>query len=179
MSTATGLTIDDFERLPVDVAENHELVDGELIDVSGNAPRHNLLRDRLLLLLLKWAAEHNAGTAIAEQEFDFAGNALGPDISYFSTAKQQLVDLDKRVQRFVPDLAIEIASESDTYDGLLRKKERYRNAGTPEVWLISAQNREVARYADDRAKILRHGDTLYSELLPGFEVALAELFAGL
>jgi Uma2 family endonuclease len=145
MAAITSLTIDDFERLPAETAENHELVDGQLIDVSGNTPRHSLLRDRLLSLLMRWAADRGAGTVIAEQEFDFLGNAHGPDLSFFGTHKQKLVDLDRRVQRFVPDLAVEIASESDTYDGLLRKKERYRRAGVAEVWLISASNREIAR----------------------------------
>jgi len=46
MATSTLLTIDDFERLPGEVAENHELVEGALVDVSGNTPRHNKLRDR-------------------------------------------------------------------------------------------------------------------------------------
>src|ERR1039458_1057485 len=53
------------------------------------------------------------GTAIAEQEFDFLGNAHGPDVSVMGPAKAALIDLDRRVQRFVPDLAIEVASESD------------------------------------------------------------------
>ncbi|HEV3331975.1 MAG TPA: hypothetical protein VG096_13380 [Bryobacteraceae bacterium] len=35
MASVTGLTIDDFERLPQEQAKNHELVDGELVDVSG------------------------------------------------------------------------------------------------------------------------------------------------
>jgi Uma2 family endonuclease len=179
MAAVTSLTIDDFERLPTEAAENHELVDGELIDVSGNTPRHNLLRDRLLALLLRWAADRGAGTAIAEQEFDFLGNAHGPDISFFRTGKQKLVDLDRRVQRFVPDLAIEIASESDTYEGLLRKKERYRRAGTAEVWLLSVQNREIAMYAKGQNRILRAEDVLSTELLPGFSVAVEELFRGL
>ena len=47
MATSTLLTIDDFERLPAEMAENHELVDGELVDVSGNNPEHNWLRDYL------------------------------------------------------------------------------------------------------------------------------------
>jgi Uma2 family endonuclease len=179
MAAISSLTIDDFERLPAEAARNHELVDGELIDVSGNTPRHNLLRDRLLSLLLRWAADGGAGTAIAEQEFDFLGNAHGPDIGFFGIGKQKLVDLDRRVQRFVPDLAIEIASESDTYDGLLRKKERYRRAGTAEVWLISVQNREIARYAEGQDRILRANDVLSTGLLPGFSVAVAELFRGL
>ena len=107
------------------------------------------------------------------------GNAHGPDLSFFGTGKQSLVDLDRRVQRFVPDLAIEIASESDTYDGLLRKKERYRRAGTAEVWLMSVQNREIARYAERQDRILRAKDVLSTELLPGFSIAVEELFRGL
>ena len=52
MATATGITIEEFERLPNALARNHELVDGELVDVSGNTPRHNRLRDRLVTLLI-------------------------------------------------------------------------------------------------------------------------------
>jgi hypothetical protein len=36
MANLVGLTIEDFERLPHVLARNHELVDGELVDVSGN-----------------------------------------------------------------------------------------------------------------------------------------------
>ncbi len=59
MAVATGLTIDDFEKLPDILALNHELVDGELVDVSGNTPEHNLLRD-LLVSLLRPAAKRRA-----------------------------------------------------------------------------------------------------------------------
>jgi hypothetical protein len=44
MASVTRLTIDDFERLPAEQAKNHELVDGELVPVSGNTLRHNLIR---------------------------------------------------------------------------------------------------------------------------------------
>ena len=179
MATTTSLTIDDFERLPSDAVQQRELVDGELIDVSGNTPLHNIIRDRLLSCLLAWAETQAAGMVIAEQEYDFLGNAHGPDVSFFAPEKQTLLDLYKRVQRFVPDLAIEVASASDTYDSLLRKKERYRRAGTTEVWLISAENAEIAIYGPDGDRILRAGDTLSSEVLPGFALTVNELFRGL
>ena len=47
MAIATGITIEEFEKLPYALAHNHELVDGELIDVSGNTLFHNRFRDRL------------------------------------------------------------------------------------------------------------------------------------
>ena len=137
VATTTGLTIDDFERLPQDAVKHRELVDGELVDVSGNNPFHNMLRDRLIALFLHWIATSGTGMAIAEQEYDFLSNAHGPDITWFGAEKLPLLDYSKRVQRFVPDLAIEIASANNSYDELIRKKNRYRSAGTAEVWLIS------------------------------------------
>jgi Uma2 family endonuclease len=179
VATTTSLTIDDFERLPADAVQNRELVDGELIDVSGNTPLHNIVRDELLSHLMVWAKAQSAGRVIAEQEYDFLGNAHGPDVSFFGREKQALLDNYKRVQRFVPDLAIEVASASDTYDSLLGKKNRYRRAGTTEVWLISAENAEIAIYGPDRDRILHAGHTLTSELLPDFALAVNELFRGL
>ena len=69
VATTTSLTIDDFERLPADVVRHRELVDGELIDVSGNTPRHNIIRDQLLSYLgglgegpICWEGHRRAGT---------------------------------------------------------------------------------------------------------------------
>jgi len=179
MATSTLLTIDDFERLPAEAAENHELVEGELVDVSGNTPRHNELRDQLIALLRPWMKEHGLGKVIAEQEFDFLGNAHGPDVSVMGPAKAALLDLDRRVQRFVPDLAIEVASQSDTYGGLLAKKERYLKSGTAEVWLFSLRTRELAIYGAHRNLTLRGTDAITTDLLPGFSITVEELLQGL
>jgi Uma2 family endonuclease len=179
MASTTSLTIDDFERLPAEAVRNRELVDGELVDVSGNTPRHNLVRDTLVAAVRAWIAKMNAGTVIAEQEYDFGGNAYGPDVSYFGDAKKPMMDLDKRVQRFVPDLAVEIVSTNDTYENLMRKKDRYRRAGTGEVWLVSTERTEIAIYSAAGVRILCAGDTLASDVLPGFVLAVDDLFRGL
>ena len=175
MATGTLLTIDDFERLPAEMAENHELVDGELVDVSGNTPRHNGIRDRLIILLGPLVKQRGLGRVISEQEYDFLGNAHGPDVTFFGPAKRALVNPAKRVQRFVPDLAVEIASPSDTYAGLLKKKERYLKAGTQEVWLISCETGEVSIYPANR--ILRGPDQLSTNLIPGFSITVDELLS--
>jgi Uma2 family endonuclease len=176
MATSTTLMIDDFERLPADMAENHELVDGELIDVSGNTLRHNWLRGLIVALLWPVIIEPKLGLIFGGQAYDFLGNAHGPDVSFFGSAKRPLVDLDKRVQRFVPELAIEIASASDTYNGLLLKKQRYLSAGVQEVWLISAEVREIAVYTKDAGRILSGSGVLTTDLLPGITISLDDLF---
>jgi Uma2 family endonuclease len=179
MATGTLLTIDDFELLPAEAAENHELVEGELVDVSGNTPRHNKLRDWLVALMLPWMRERGLGTVIAEQEFNFLGNAHGPDVSVLGPNKAALLDLDRRVQRFVPDLAIEVASQSDTYEGLLAKKERYLKSGVAEVWLFSLRTRELAIYGSKRNLTVRGADAIATDLMPGFSITVDELLQGL
>ena len=173
MATGTLLTIDDFERLPAEMAENHELVDGELVEVSGNTPRNNALRDYLIELLRPLVRKNASGKVFAEQEYDFLGNAHGPNVTFFGTAKLPLLDRNKRVQRFVPDLAIEIASDSEMHVSLFKKKERYLEGGTAEVWLIFPETREVLVYPANR--ILRGSDRLSTNLIPGFSITIDEL----
>jgi len=48
MAARSAITIDEFEQLPAALAENSELIDGELVDVSGNTPIHNAIRDFLV-----------------------------------------------------------------------------------------------------------------------------------
>ena len=119
MASTTKLTIDDYEALPDELAVGHELVDGELVDVSGNTPKHNAIRDLLIALLLPLVRERRLGRVFAEQEYDFEGNAHGPDVTFFGAAKEHLLDLERRVQRFVPDLAVEIVSPNDPFRTLV------------------------------------------------------------
>lgn len=176
MATSVHLTIDDFERLPEEQAKNRELVDGELVEMSGNTLYHNSIRDHLIELLRPLARERGLGAVVAEQEYDFAGNAHGPDVSFFGPAKQALADPDKRVQRFVPDLAIEIVSANDTFNSIFRKKDRYRSAGTEEVWIVSPASREVFVFSTRGDRIVPEGVELTSELLPGFRISVQALF---
>jgi len=171
-----GLTIEDFEKLPDALARNHELVDGELVDVSGNTAEHKTLRDLLIALLLDYVKRNKLGRVIAEQEYDFAGNAHGPDVSFFGPEKVQLCNRKRRVQMFVPDLAIEIVSENDTFAALTKKARRYRKCGTKEVWIFDIEGREAYVSSDHQRAILDENQKFQSELIPGFSIRLGDLF---
>jgi len=176
MSVQTELTIEDFEQLPHALAHNHELVNGELVDVSGNSGYHNSLRDCLVELLRPHVRTHKLGKVISEQEFDFNENAHGPDVSFFTTGKVSQYDPTKRVQLFVPDLAIEIESENDRLAAAMRKINRYRECGTKEVWLISPSTRRALVFSEHADRILHENDEFRSDLIPGFSIRLKDLF---
>jgi len=176
MQFASPLTIDDFERLPDELAHNHELVDGELVDVSGNTLGHNRLRDYLISLLCEYVRKNGLGEVVSEQEYDFGGNAHGPDVSFYGPDKLKLCRAERRVQRFVPDLAIEIVSENDTFKKLVKKADRYRKCGTKEAWIIDPDSRTAFLYSDARDTILREEGIFQSSLIPGFFIRLGDLF---
>jgi Uma2 family endonuclease len=176
MQLVSPLTIDDFERLPNELAYYHELVDGELVDVSGNTISHNFLRDLLITMLLPYVNKHKLGRIVGEQEYDFDGNAHGPDVTFFSPEKAKLVNPNLRVQRFVPDLAIEIVSQNDTFEKLIGKAHRYRKCGTREVWIFSIESREVYFYSERGRAILDEDGMFQSDLIPGFSIRLGDLF---
>jgi len=152
------------------------LVDGELVPVSGNNPNNNAIRDLLIECLRPFVRAHGLGRVYAEQEYDFNGNVHWPDVSFFRADKRPLLNSFKRVQRFVPDLAIEIVSPNDTFDNLLRKKERYRSCGTEGVWIASPRTREVFVFSARGDRILREDAVLATELIPGFEITVKMLF---
>ncbi len=47
-------------------------------------------------------------------------------MAFIGADKVRLIDNDRRVQRFVPDLAIEIVSRNDKFDYVMEKAGRYR-----------------------------------------------------
>lgn len=176
MAVLTELTIEDFENLPDALAHNHELVDGELVDVSGNTEYHISVRDCLIELLRPYVRERKLGRVLSEMEFDFGGNAHGPDVSFFSAAKAKLVDRNRRVQSFVPDLAIEIVSNNDRATAFMGKIKRYRDCGTREVWAIFIGTRQALLFSEHGDRVLHENDEFRSGLIPGFSILLKDLF---
>ena len=144
--------------------------------MSGNTLIHNRLRDYLISLLGEQVKKNRLGEVVSEQEFDFGGNAHGPDVVLFGPDKVELCQENLRVQRFVPDLAIEIVSENDTAARLFKKVDRYRKCGTKEAWVLDIDSRRAFLFSDDRNLILDENDLFESSLIPGFSIRLGDLF---
>jgi len=80
------------------------------------------------------------------------------------------------VQRFVPDLAIEIVSTNDAFETLAKKAQRCRACGTAEVWILSAETNQAFVFSEQRRTILDETDEFRPETIPGFAIRLGDLF---
>jgi Uma2 family endonuclease len=176
MAVATGLTIEDYEALPEALARGHELVKGELVEVSGNIGEHNQLRFLIERVLAEYLEKHElGGLVLSEQEYRFDEETTrAPDVSYFSEAKKRLYNPDRRVQLFVPDLAIEIASPNDRFGLVIDKLQLYLTAGVPEAWLFWPSMRAVFLCVTGRDP--QPLQEFKPASVPGLSVPIGELF---
>jgi Uma2 family endonuclease len=81
------------------------------------------------------------------------------------------------MRRGVPDLIVEVLSPSTRANDEGIKRELYMSSGVRELWLVDPDVRTVTRVRPDATdEALGEGDTLRSELLVGFEMAVARIF---
>ena len=83
------------------------------------------------------------------------------------------------VPDLAPDLAVEILSEGNTAAEMQRKLHDYFTAGVRLVWYIDLRTRSATAYTspDQPTQITADGLLAGGDVLPGFELPLAELFA--
>ena len=78
-----------------------------------------------------------------------------------------------------PDIAIEVVSPGDTAAELEQKVGEYLAAGSRRVWVVYPSSRRVMVYRTDGTAMSYSDDAAIEdpELLPGFSLPLAEIFA--
>ena len=80
----------------------------------------------------------------------------------------------------LPDIVIEVLSpgaENRRRD-LIAKRRQYHKYGVHEYWVVDQENQAVQsyRFTKDDEHTFNSSDTLMSELLPGFEIIVENLF---
>lgn len=161
----------------------YELVDGLLVE-KGMGYNESGLALALAVALRLFIRPRKLGLLTGADGMMrlFPGQVRMPDLAFASWDRMP----GRRrptggIAGFAPDLAIEILSRSNTKAELARKREDYFAAGVRLVWEFDPVQRTVAVYeAPEDPMILDATMTLDGgEVLPGFVLSLAELFAEL
>lgn len=103
-----------------------------------------------------------------------------PDVAFVSAGRWPVARLIPCVEALdlVPDLAIEVVSRNNAAPDVERKLGEYFRAGVRRVWLVYPTERSAYDYDGPKSvRRLVEGDELEGGgLLPGYRLALAELF---
>lgn len=184
MSTLLRWTSTDLEHFPDD-GKRREIIDGELYVSKQPNWYHQAICGRLNGLLDAWSLPTNAGMAAVAPGLIFADDDdVAPDVVWASRARLAII-LARGKLHAAPELVVEVLSPGKK--NIARDRETklklYARRGVDEYWIVDWPQHTIDIYRRDSdllvlAATMRPGDTLVSALLPGFEVPIDRLFAG-
>lgn len=176
------LGLEDYELFPDD-GQRHELIDGEHVVTPAPNTRHQRILMRLGMALVTFAEGRRlAAVLIAPTDVILSPHdVVQPDILLVRIDRLDIVG--KRVEG-PPDLAIEVLSPSSRRTDEVLKRHAYEHWGVGELWIVDPEVDRVGvyrlegerRFGRARELSAEHGDALETPLLPGFSMALVELF---
>ena len=176
----TLLSAEEFDNYPFEEDKRYELDEGELIEMTRPAYRHNRVLGRLFNRLTNYFDANQLGEAlISENLYALSPSTRrSPDVAVILGDRHEELK-DAKVIHVIPDIAAEVLSPSETTTSIHRKLKQYFEAGVKEVWLINPADRTVEVWTGPTLPepALSGDESVTSALLPGFTLALADLFS--
>ena len=157
----------------------HELIKGELLTMPLPKFEHGRVGANLMLLLAQYVKANQLGRVCTEVGYKIESDpdtVLGPDVSFVSRARIALSP--EGYHSGPPDLVVEVISPGDRRGQIERKLSLWLQSGARSVWHVNPQRRtvEVISSTGER-RILHESDELVDDTVPGFRIAVSEIFA--
>ena len=175
------ITYEEYLKGP-EIKQRYEIVDGKMIMPPSPSTGHQRLLKRVFLLLDPYISEQQLGEVLfAPLDIVIQREPLRtrqPDLLFVSAARAGIVG---QVIEGAPDLCVEILSPSNSRSNMEEKLADYARLGVEECWLVSpeALSVEVIELSEgnwQRIGIFGLGDRVQSPVLPGFNLAVAQVF---
>lgn len=171
-------TEEDYFSLP-ETNRIVELSEGRLIITPAPTTEHQIIISNLFLLIGNHVSSKKLGK-IVTSPVDvrlWEGTIRQPDIVFMSSKHENRITK----QYFgVPDLVIEILSESTEKEDRAIKLREYEKAGVPEYWIVDPFNKSIEVFTLESRVYIIFGkwgpdEIAKSKLLDGFEVNVREI----
>ncbi len=177
------LTAADLAAMPTSLPGGdvkYELDDGVLVVMAPPGGDHGRKQNKVCSLLSNEAESKGLGHA-----YGGIGIVLrrGPDRvpgadAAFLTADQLPAKYSREgYLETIPGLIVEIRSKNDTMPEIESKVAEYLAAGAVEIWVLDPDAQTISKHTAVGALLLPAGESLTSDLLPGFRVAINQFFA--
>ncbi|MCY4540154.1 MAG: Uma2 family endonuclease [Chloroflexi bacterium] len=176
--------VSELMRQPELADKRFYMIDGVIFEMSPVQRVHSRLASIVDFFLRGYVMSKDLGEVHVELGFYPAGDRstlLAPDVAFVSHARLSQQPEDGFLS-IMPDLAVEIASPSDTLAQLRHKAQIYLDKGSSLVWIVLPAEKgvDVCRSAAgarlDIEFVGQDGVLSGEDALPGFELALTQLF---
>lgn len=157
-----------------------ELVDGTLVEKPVGY-EESLIASQIIHLLLTFVRPRKLGRVSGEGGMMriLPTQVRIPDVAYVSFVSLAAAGFPTGpVPRVWPDLAVEVLSDSNTRKEMKIKLAEYFESGTRLVWYVDPPTRTVEVFTSpEHPRCLTEADRIDGgDVLPGFEVGVAEFF---
>jgi len=160
-----------------------ELIDGTLVEKTM-ATYESMLALALAYFLQRYLDANNLGALAGEAGLlmILPGQIRAPDLAFIRWDRLPGRHSPKArppIYAIAPDLAVEVLSTGNTAHEMKRKLRDYFQAGVRLVWYIEPKIRTARAYTGVRewTEIGPNDSLSGGEILPGFQLPLAQLFA--
>lgn len=176
------MTAEELSALP-DAPTRRELIEGELREMPPASYEHGRHAMKAGVALFNHVIANNLGEVCAAETGFLVSTApdtvRAPDAAYVAADRNLQFSARRGYFPGPPDLAIEVISPNDAFSEVHEKALGWLAAGTRMVILLDPAQRAAVAYRspDD---IRHHGSEATldaSDVVPGWSVAVAELFA--
>ncbi len=162
-------------------SKRRELVHGEVVENPIPGALHGGVVATVSALLGTWANRVGGEYIGIRAGYILTRNpdtVLGPDVSYLRADRIPPEGVPMSFWDGAPDFAGEVISPADKQDELQDRIRLILDAGTPLVWTIHPDEREVVAHTPDGlARTYGEDDILeHPDVLPGFSCKVSELF---
>lgn len=184
MSSATIklVTAEELLTMPDD-GLCYELVKGELKRMPPTGTEHGGVTMELAAPLHRYVKLNKLGQVYAaETGFKLESDpdtVRAPDIAFVRAERIKATGRARGYGDGAPDLAVEVLSPGNTKREMAEKIEEYFAGGARLVWVVNPKSKTIAVYRSLTDVVtLTEKDTLDGgEVVPGFQITVAELFA--
>ncbi|MDZ4771312.1 MAG: Uma2 family endonuclease [Chloroflexota bacterium] len=174
------MSVDDFEalaNLPENNARTLQLIDGEVVEKMPSNGWSSMLAAFISEAFVNFVRSGKLGYVTGEGAgYRVGKDIFAPDVAYISRARLPRMPR-KGFIPLAPDLAFEVISPSDTAQEVAEKVQVYLAHGVI-VCVVYPESETMYVYEpDNRLTLLTRADSLtLPDLLPGFSMALADIF---
>jgi len=184
VQTRIGMPMDEFIRQYEQ--QPFELINGERIERMPPVAIHGEIVRLLIALLTRTTAfiTYTDMPFVLEDTRNWVKGSLVPDVMMYeanrlSEYKKSNLDWGGKPFVLVPDVCIEVISQTDNYSDLDDKVLVYLSYGVRLVWVINPRNQTIKVYTNGSNQItqLTVNDTLTGgDVLPGFSTPVSAIF---
>jgi Uma2 family endonuclease len=159
-----------------------ELIEGRLICMSPTGYSHGRTELKLGKILDQFVEQHKLGRVFVGEVGIYThrdpDTVRGADVAYVSKDRLAQVKSESYFD-VAPELIVEVLSPGDPWSELMEKLDEYFTIGVQMVWIADPKRQQIFVYHSltEVERFTLNDQVTGGTVLPGFQVAVAEIFS--